>query len=110
MLRTILISAVALAATTGFASAQPRQHTQLDTPLGSDVVSDDGTTVLGRVTQVERNSRGRIVAAQVSGMEPADAPRAPTDAIAQNDDRRLVSYRRNRDGGGIFTGPESATR
>jgi hypothetical protein len=54
------------------------------------VVSDDGAN-LGRVSAVERNSDGEIVAVEIPGLEPGDAPYAASDLVA--DDQRAVVVR-----------------
>ena len=56
--------------------------------INAEVRGDDGTE-LGRVTAVERNAEGEIVAAEIPGLEPGDAPYAPDNLIAEND-RELV--------------------
>lgn len=88
MLRT-LICASALLAFAGAASAEELPAT----PMGLEIVSDDGVT-LGRVSSVERNAQGRIVALGAQGMDaPAEAPRAHQS----NEQRleRLPPYRSN---------------
>ena len=101
MLRTFAFAALSLAASTAVASAEPR-HMRLETPMGVEVTSDDGT-VLGRVAHVERNRTGRIVAAEVPGLEPADAPRAPVNVVADNSyGFHIASDRLPRGGGGVF--------
>ncbi len=115
MLRTIVFTAFAqmtiFAASTGAAFAQPHANRTetIPSPLGQEVRSDDGSTVLGRVSHVSRDHRGRIVAVEVPGLEPADAPRAPVNAIAEND-LRLSSASATRDGGGIFESSERESR
>jgi hypothetical protein len=47
-----------------------------------EVRGDDGS-VIGRVAAVERNADGDIVAVEIPGMEPGDAPRASHDLIAE---------------------------
>jgi hypothetical protein len=42
-------------------------------PLGQQVRGDDGT-VIGRITAVERDADGNIIAVEIPGLEPADAP------------------------------------
>ena len=107
MLRTILFSVIALTASVGVATAEPR-HTRSETPVGVEVRGDDGA-VLGHVTGVERNRAGRIVAASVPGLEPADAARAPTNLVAENDRLRIVSDHASR-GAGIFEGGQERAR
>jgi hypothetical protein len=50
-------------------------------PAGLEVRADDGT-VIGHVTSVERDRDGRVVAAEIEGLEPADAPAV----LAEEDD------------------------
>lgn len=78
MLRTILI---ALALGAPVASAEEFR----ESAVGIEVRGDDGT-VVGEVAAVERNADGEIVAAEVEGLEPADAPFASSDLIAENED------------------------
>jgi hypothetical protein len=96
MLRTMILAAFTLGASTislsiclspGAAFAQPRAQRSeiIQSPLGQEVRSDDGKTVLGRVSHVSRDHTGRIVAVEIPGLEPGDAPRASVNAIAQND-------------------------
>jgi len=59
-----------------------------DPAVGIEVRADDGT-VLGHVTSVERDSAGRIVAAEIEGLEPADAPE-PSTVLAGEDERMWV--------------------
>jgi hypothetical protein len=51
-------------------------------------MSDDGV-VLGRVGRVERNAEGRIVAVEIEGLEPGDAPPEPR-LVADVEQRTLV--------------------
>ena len=53
-----------------------------DSPLGQEVRGHDGT-VLGRIIAVERDAEGNIVAVEIPGLEPGDAP-----------EERLVAERR----------------
>ena len=55
-----------------------------------EVVGDDGRT-LGRVAVVERNAEGDIVAVEIPGLEPGDAPRASRNLIAE--ERRELMVR-----------------
>jgi hypothetical protein len=80
MLRT-LVFVLALAAPS-LAAAQQFPAS----PLGQDVRGHDGA-VLGRVTSVERDAQGRIVAVEIPGLEPADAPSA---LVAQSEREDLV--------------------
>jgi hypothetical protein len=44
-----------------------------ESPLGVEVRGHDGT-VIGRVQSVERDADGNIVAVEIPGLEPPDAP------------------------------------
>lgn len=92
MLRSLVV-ALALGAP-GMAAAQQFP----DSAVGIEVRGDDGTAI-GRVEAVERDSEGRIVAAELSDQEPADAPYALDDLVAERNDRNalLVNDRRDRD-------------
>lgn len=93
MLRTLVL-AVAIAAP-GAALAQDRNQQQFpDSAVGIEVRGDDGT-VIGHVDRVERDRRGRIVAAEIAGQEPGDAPYAPSNLVAErNDESLFISDRR----------------
>ena len=96
MLRTLVI--VCALAAPSLAAAQEFPHAA----QGTLVVADDGTP-LGRVGRVERNAEGRIVSAEIEGLEPADAPPEP-QLVAEVSERTLVRMDRQqqsrRDGGG----------
>ncbi|MFN3465791.1 MAG: hypothetical protein ACK4X1_17125 [Terricaulis sp.] len=62
-----------------------------------DVRGHDGT-VIGRVAAVERNAEGDIVAVEIPGLEPGDAPMAPRDLIAEDQRNMVVRVRESRDG------------
>jgi hypothetical protein len=79
MLRTMVI-ALALGAPS-LAVAEQFPQSAMDVA----VRADDGS-VIGRVEAVERNAEGDIVAVEIPGLEPGDAPHAPNNLIA--DDRR----------------------
>jgi hypothetical protein len=49
---------------------------------GVEVRGDDGS-VIGRVSFVERNADGEIVAVEIPGLEPGDTARAPPDLVAE---------------------------
>ena len=83
MLRMLVI-ALALTAPS-LAAAEQFPHSAIDTP----VVADDGT-VVGRVAAVERDETGRIVSADLPGLEPADAPYASGDLVAEQRRGRIV--------------------
>lgn len=58
--------------------------------LGLEVRGDDGT-VMSRVESVQRDSRGRIVSVEAPGLEPADAPAAASDLVAERDAQRFFT-------------------
>jgi hypothetical protein len=87
MLRTLVLT---LALTLpSLAGAQQMREQFPDSPLGLEVRGHDGA-VLGRVTHVERDRHGNIVAVEIPGLEPADAPTVSDDLVAEND-RRLIA-------------------
>ena len=99
-----LIFALLLAAPS--ASAEQFQ----DSAIGVEVRGDSGA-VLGEVTAVERNADGEIVAAEIPGLEPADAPFAAPELVAEDerDQRRIpASAREESERGGVSA--RSATR
>ena len=65
---------------------------------GVEVRSHDGT-VIGRVAAVERNADGDIVAVEIPGLEPGDAPAASRDLIAEDQRSMVVRVRESRDRG-----------
>lgn len=83
MLRTLVVT-LALGAP-GVAAAQQFP----DSAVGIEVRGDDGT-VIGRVEAVERDADGRIVSAELSGQEPADAPYASSDLVAERNDAENI--------------------
>lgn len=87
MLRTLTF-ALALALP-GIADAQPAQTQFPQSAIGAEVRGSDGI-VLGEVTAVERNEAGDIVAAEIPGLEPEDAPRTMIVASAESPRTRLV--------------------
>ena len=98
MLRT-LIFALAIGLPGLAAAEQFPQSAQ-----GVEVRGDDGT-VVGRVSAVERNADGDIVAVEITGMEPGDAPYAPSDLVAENQREQLVrdnGERQRQNESGIF--------
>lgn len=102
MLRTLVI-ALALGAPVAAAEEFPRSA------VGMPVVGDDGT-IIGEVRAVERNSHGEIVAVEIDGLEPDDAP-ASGDLVAENDSDQSwipASARTDSDRGGGRT--RTATR
>lgn len=92
MLRTLVI-ALALAVP-GVAAAQDRQFRE--SAIGAEVVSDTGD-VVGRVDRVVRDSRGRIVSAEISEQEPASAPYASEELVASADRNSMVLVADRRD-------------
>jgi hypothetical protein len=77
MLRTTLL--ILLIGAAG-ACGQPR-----DAVVGVEVRADDGT-LLGEVTSVERDRAGRIIAAEIEGLEPADAPDFGPELLADENE------------------------
>ena len=88
MLRT-LVFALAIGLPSLAAAEQFPQSAQ-----GVDVRGHDGT-VVGRVSAVERNADGDIVAVEIPGMEPGSAPHASSDLVAQNDRQRVTRVNDN---------------
>lgn len=84
MLRTLAF-ALAIALPSLAAAEQFPQSAQ-----DVEVRADDGS-VLGRVAAVERNADGEIVAMEIPGLEPGDAPRAPYNLMAE--ERRELMVR-----------------
>lgn len=68
MLRTLAFVLMLGAPSLGLAQQQFPES-----PLGQEVRGHDGT-VLGRVTSVERDADGNVVAVEIPGLEPPDAP------------------------------------
>lgn len=99
----MFVTALALLALSaaGVAHAQPASQS----PVGTEVRSDDGTVVLGRVTSVERDRSGRIVSVAIPGLEPAEAPRDNNARVAsrEDDDEAVsqVSYQTRDPFGGV---------
>lgn len=89
MLRTLTF-ALALALPV-MAEAQPTQAQFPQSAIGAEVRGADGV-VLGEVTAVERNEAGEIVAAEIPGLEPEDAPR-PMIVAENSAQTRLVRER-----------------
>ena len=92
MLRTLAFI-LALTVPT-YAGAQQMREQFPNSPLGLEVRGHDGT-VLGRVTNVERDGHGNIVSVEIPGLEPGDAPAASGDLVASNA-RRLIAPDRQR--------------
>lgn len=78
MLRTLVVVLMMAAPSAAFAEQFP------ESPLGQEVYAHDGTA-LGRVEAVERDAEGRIIAVEIPGLEPGDAP---TDLVAENERER----------------------
>lgn len=87
MLRTLSF-ALALSLP-GIAHAQPAQTQFPHSAIGAEVLGADGV-VLGEVVAVERNEAGAIVAAEIPGLEPEDAPRPMIVANAEQQQTRLA--------------------
>lgn len=83
MLRT-LVFALAIGLPGLAAAEQFPQSAQ-----GAEVRGHDGT-VIGRVSAVERDADGDIVAVEIPGIEPGSAPNASSDLVAQNDRQRAT--------------------
>jgi hypothetical protein len=62
----------------------------------AEVRGHDGL-VIGRVAAVERNADGDIVAAEIPGLEPGDAPHASRDLVAEDQRNMVVRVRESRD-------------
>ena len=110
-MRAMLITAFAAFAISApsFAHAEPRN----ESPVGMEVRSDDGTTVLGRVASVQRDRSGRIVSADIPGLEPADAPSRDGPRVASretDDDVQLTSHRITREQARDLFGAAPRTR
>ena len=89
MLRTLVV--VLVLGAPGLAAAQQFP----ESAAGVEVVGDDGATI-GRVRAVERDAHGRIVAVEIPGLAPGNAPYASRDLVADNDELRApVRERRN---------------
>jgi len=92
MLRTIFVALVL--AVPGLASAQ-EQFPQ--SALHAEIRGHDGR-VLSRVTAVERNADGEVVAIEAPGLEPADAPYVGDELVAEADYQRVsLAVRRGED-------------
>ncbi|MBX3429344.1 MAG: hypothetical protein KF779_07165 [Hyphomonadaceae bacterium] len=94
MLRTLAFAPLfALAiALPGVAAAEQFPHSALDVR----VAGDDGSTI-GHVSSVERNAEGEIVAVEIPGLEPGDAPTASRDLIAEDQRDLMIRVRESRD-------------
>lgn len=83
MLRTLVFALATLAAPSAAGEEFPHSA------LHAEVVGPEGTTV-GRVAAVERDAEGRIVAVEIPGLEPPDAPAAPDPLIAERRRARAI--------------------
>jgi hypothetical protein len=92
MLRTLVL--VLAIGAPSLALAEP-QHQRDESAIGIDVVGDDGT-VIGRVANVQRDRHGRIVAAEIPGQEPDNAPHASSALVADTDSNALMMIVRDR--------------
>jgi len=63
---------------------------------GVEVRGHDGA-VIGRVAAVERNADGDIVAMEIPGAEPGDAPLASRDLVAEDQRNMVIRVRESRD-------------
>jgi len=95
MLRTLVLALAVAAPGMAFADERPRDSFPRSA-MNAEVRTDDGT-VVGRVNAVERDAQGQIVAVEIEGNEPADAPMTPMlVADARRDGRvALINDRRN---------------
>lgn len=60
-----------------------------------EVRGHDGQ-VIGRVAAVERNADGEIVAMEIPGLEPGNAPYASRDLVAEDQRNMVVRVRESR--------------
>lgn len=79
MLRTLVLVFAFAAPGAALAQEAPRQFPE--SAVGIEVRGDDGT-VIGHVDHVVRDRNGRIVSAEISGLEPGNAPYASRDLVA----------------------------
>lgn len=93
MLRTLVLVLAIGAPSVALAEDFPQSA------VGIDVVADDGA-VIGRVASVERDADGNIVAVEIPGLEPPDAPRASRELVAERDDVRVRERGDERRAGG----------
>jgi hypothetical protein len=92
MLRTLVLVLALGAPSLAMAQSQQRD----ESAIGIPVVGDDGT-VIGHVSNVQRDRHGRIVAAEIPGQEPGRAPYASQSLVAGNEDgAALMSIVRDR--------------
>lgn len=98
MLRTLVVALVLAAPGAAMADQFP------ESALHAPVVADNGV-VVGRVNAVERDAQGRIVAAEIDGLEPPSAPLASQDLIAERERARAILVRddERRESGGRQT-------
>jgi hypothetical protein len=86
MLRTLAFVLMLGAPSLAMAEQFPQSAT------GAVVRGHDGAE-LGRVAAVERNANGDVVAAEIPGLEPGDAPYASSDLVAENRSNTPASQR-----------------
>ena len=92
MLRTLAFALVI--GSSGVAAAE--QFPQ--SAQNAEVRGHDGL-VIGRVAAVERNAEGEIVAAEIPGLEPGDAPHASRDLVAEDQRSMVIRVRESRNRG-----------
>ncbi|HYD87072.1 MAG TPA: hypothetical protein VEA80_06340 [Vitreimonas sp.] len=85
MLRTLAL-ATFFAAAPVVATAE-----QFPRAASEQVVRGHDGAELGRIAEVEYDEDGNVIAAAIPGLEPADAPHAPSNLIAEE---RLRSHSR----------------
>jgi len=90
MLRTLIFALALTAPSLAAADQFPEAAT------GAVVRSHDGSE-LGRVASVERDAAGNIVAVEIPGLEPGDAPYADSDLVAEERPYQGVSQRTETD-------------
>ena len=61
-----------------------------------EVRGHDGA-VIGRVAAVERNADGDIVAVEIPGLEPGNAPLASRDLVAEDQRNMMIRVRESRE-------------
>lgn len=79
MLRTLVIALFVAVPTAAMAEEFPRA-------MSEQVVRGHDGSELGRISDVEYDEDGNIIAAAIPGLEPGDAPQAPSNLVAE---RRL---------------------
>jgi hypothetical protein len=94
LLRTLVLVLAFGAPSLALAQAHPQQRDE--SAVGIDVVGDDGA-VVGHVASVQRDRHGRIVAAEIPGQEPINAPYASSALVADNESNALMTIVRDRE-------------